>query len=143
MGYTTIVAISRVKLWVLILVALLNSGGMGYWVCHDQVRSGCFWLRVCSEDVSFALRLPEAPKHSGAPVWDKRPCDCLFVTLTAPLPTRSISDAPLHWGKPLLLHELHSLAPARSVYLRIPRDKAPPPSSAFCAHPLLRAPPTA
>ena len=136
-------AIRRVQWWVMLLVALLNSGGLGYWVCHGQVRSGSFWLRVCSEDVSFALRAKAAPKRSDAIAWDKRSCDCQFVTLTVPLPTCSISDAPLHWGEPILLHEQYSLSPARSVYLRIPRDKAPPPSSAFCAHPLLRAPPTA
>jgi hypothetical protein len=137
------VAIRRVQWWVMLLVALLNSGGLGYWVCHGQVRSGSFWLCACSEDVSFALRAKAAPKRSDAIAWDKRSCDCQFVTLTVPLPTRSSRDAPLHWGEPILLHEQYSLSPVRSVYLRIPRAKAPPLSSAFCAHPRLRAPPTA
>ncbi|MFN3690421.1 MAG: hypothetical protein ACK4UU_05795, partial [Fimbriimonadales bacterium] len=93
---------TRVRLWLLVLVALLNSGGMGYWVCHDQVRSGSFWLRVCSEDVSAPWSNAPVSPLSDYPSLDIRACDCHFVAVDVPLPSQPslqlgciLSDAPL------------------------------------------------
>jgi len=143
MRYTLRVALRRVKLWMLLLVALLNSGGMGYWVCHDQVRSGCFWLRACSEDVSFVLQADAAPQPTTTPTLDVRVCDCEFVALTAPVPTASSLDAPLHWGDAVLLWESQSLLPTLSLYLCVSRSNSPPTRDARYDYPPFRAPPTA
>lgn len=142
LGYTLRVALRRVKLWMLLLVALLNSGGMGYWVCHDQVRSGCFWLRACSEDVSFVLQADAAPQPTTTPTLGVRACDCEFVALTAPVPTPNSLDALLHRGEGAPLRESQSLLPTLSLYLCVPRSKSPPTRDARYDYPPFRAPPT-
>lgn len=129
-------------MWALLFVALLNSGGMGYWVCHEQVRSGCFWLRACSDDVSLALQPIQAPLPSSTPALQARPCDCEFVALTAPVPSSSATDVPCAWVDLALLHTAYEASIA-VVYLPIPANNSPPLSPlSFSTH-YLRAPPVA
>ncbi|BCW95137.1 MAG: hypothetical protein KatS3mg018_0619 [Fimbriimonadales bacterium] len=142
MRYTGSVAVKRIRLWALLFIALLNSGGMGYWVCHEQVRSGCFWLRACSDDVSLVLQATQPPLPSSTPALQARPCDCEFVALTAPVPAPSQADAPLVWADAPLLHTLHELSVAYER-LPIPANHSPPPSSSSIRSHHLRAPPVA
>lgn len=143
MGYTIGVALRRIQLWALWVVVLLNSGGMGYWVCHDEVRSGSFWLRGCSEDVEFALHAIAPTTPPTTPALNLRSCDCEFVAVTAPVPPRGNYDAPQAWHDVPLLQTSYDFATMLCMNLPTPRIHAPPPKSSPLRLTLWRAPPTA
>jgi len=139
--YSHIVMLHRLRLWLLVLAALLNSGGMGYWVCHDQVRSGSFWLKVCSEDISAPWSVSSPTPTDGCLRLDVRACDCHFVSIDAPRPNASSYEATIVWGDaPLLAAPL--LCPHAAVRQAcVPYSLAPPPQNPHTEAPTFRAPP--
>lgn len=123
------------------LVALLNSGGMGYWVCHDQVRSGSFWLKVCSEDVSAPWNNASALPLSDCPTLDVRACDCHFVAVDVPLPNQlSLPLGFVCGDAPAILPSVTDLA-AQAVVIASPTSHSPPLHNPHTKTPTLRAPP--
>ncbi|MFN7019192.1 MAG: hypothetical protein ACK4RG_07940 [Fimbriimonadales bacterium] len=132
---------NRARLWLLMLVALLNSGGMGYWVCHDQIRSGSFWLKVCSEDVSTPWSNTLALPPNDYPTLDVRACDCHFVAVDAPLPHQLSMTLGFVWSDaPVLLPPATDLA-VQAVVIVSPTSHAPPQNNSHTKAPTLRAPP--
>ncbi|MCS7300587.1 MAG: hypothetical protein NZ556_03425 [Fimbriimonadales bacterium] len=131
----------RARLWGLLLVALLNSGGMGYWVCHDQVRSGSFWLKVCSEDVSAPWSVELPPSANDTVRIDARACDCHFVRIDAPPPTAPVWQAFVAWGEALLMPEPVIDTSAMQHCACLSHPIAPPPDNPHTQTPAFRAPP--
>ncbi len=84
-GYTE--SVRRLRVALLLIIAVWNSGGLGYWVCHGQIQSSCFWLKVCPEDHSdtpaYAL-IPLPPPETVQIV--PQLCDCHFVSISVPVP---------------------------------------------------------
>ncbi|GIV16585.1 MAG: hypothetical protein KatS3mg022_2020 [Armatimonadota bacterium] len=139
--YTMVAMRARVQLWLLMLVALLNSGGAGYWVCHGQVRSGSFWLKVCSEDVSAPWSAqPPAPQNRGDQL-DTRSCDCHFAAVDALTSRTPSSIATVAWDDaPLLLTRLPCAWEfVDPIYFS--GAFAPPPQNPHTRTPSFRAPP--
>lgn len=85
MGYTK--SVRRLKVALLLIIALWNSGGIGYWVCHGQIQSSCFWLRVCPEDhepIPYDALIPSPLPETVQIV--PSPCDCHFENVNIPIP---------------------------------------------------------
>jgi hypothetical protein len=133
--------VARLRLWLLILVALLNSGGMGYWVCHNQVRSGSFWLKACSEGVKLPWTLEKFaprchPEHLSA-----IGCDCLFIGEDGLVPTGATLKISGVWqaSQPFPTPQLET--PILLGKAILPPYVAPPPQHRLVFHLSLRAPP--
>lgn len=140
-GYSCIAVWRCARLWLLTLVALLNSGGMGYWVCHDQIRSGSFWFKVCSEDVSAPWGFDAPAPVSENAALNARSCDCRFVSADVSPPSASAHITALVWGDapPLPATVLCPRLAQRRACL--PSILAPPPKNPLVEAPALRAPP--
>ncbi len=77
----------RLRVALLLVIALWSSGGIGYWVCHGQIQSSCFWLKVCPEDQSDTPTSPLIPLSPPETVQIvPQPCDCHFVSISVPVP---------------------------------------------------------
>lgn len=86
--------LKRLGWWLLMLVALLNSGGIGYWVCHQQINSASFWLKACAGDQGQSERL--IPVSAPISAIHARSCDCMFYSVDVPVP-----QAPrIDWNAP-------------------------------------------
>ncbi|OYT75011.1 MAG: hypothetical protein CFK49_05540 [Armatimonadetes bacterium JP3_11] len=128
-------------MWLLMLVALLNSGGAGYWVCHDQIRSGSFWLKVCSEDVSAPWSVKPPRQKDNNTLLDQRSCDCHFIAVDAIPSHPPHSIVAVGWDDaPLLLTWTQGELECADL-IQFPDTPSPPPQYLHTYPHTLRAPP--
>lgn len=133
----------RLKVTLLLIIALWNSGGIGYWVSQGQIQSSCFWLRVCSKDQEptpydalIPSPLPEAVQIVPSP------CDCHFESVNIPVPKTpeveqgkvSVVDLP-RWEL-----EIEVPIPCLREFASEPQFSPP---ECLCTSLVLRAPPIA
>lgn len=134
----------RAQQWMwraLVLIALLNSGGIGYWSCCGQICSVSFWLQVCTDGCPPATAAPEPVQHSSQAAFASIHCDCQFVPLDTSLPLSvkpliavQLSDnlLPLdRWAVDLPLHTAFILTTPISLLPHLwntPHGRRAPPS---------------
>ncbi|GBC93533.1 hypothetical protein HRbin15_02030 [bacterium HR15] len=136
----------QVRRWMhglLVLIALLNSGGIGYWSCCGQICSASFWLPVCIDNCPPSTTAFNLSRDHSHPIFAFLPCECQFVSVEV-LP-------PLAW-KPVIvvqLGEAPSLLDVQTIDDSLTRGAASPLTTPIFSQPLLwhkphgrRAPPS-
>lgn len=141
MGYTKFVR--QLKVALLLIIALWNSGGIGYWVCHGQIQSSCFWLRVCPEDQQpIPYDALMAPPSSEVLQIASSVCDCHFEGINIPVPKAPEVEQGKVWFVNLPRWELVLEIPTSSPWQFTSEPQFHPPDF-LCTSLVLRAPPIA